>query len=271
MACKATTKLPTIIENHKEKVERINDDLTDGGLENYTEKEARRDLTNTYAQTSLAVVKLYAPAVLVSSASLASIIWSHRILSKRNLALASAYTAIDRSYKEYRKRVKERFGEEVDKELKYGIKKEEVTTIDENGKETTETVGFVDPEGVQYSDYARFFDETNVNWQRDAEYNLFFLKQQESVANDMLRTHGFLYLNEVYDMLGFRKTRAGQEVGWVCDEKLGKDCYVDFGIYDIHKRRAQDFVNGYEKSILLDFNVDGIITYKMEELLEKRA
>ena len=61
-------------------------------------------------------------------------------------------------------------------------------------------------------------------------------------------------------MLGIERTKAGQIVGWVYDEDnpLG-DNYVDFGIYDINREKSRDFVNGYERVILLDFNVDGNI------------
>ena len=61
-------------------------------------------------------------------------------------------------------------------------------------------------------------------------------------------------------MLGIPKTKAGHVVGWIYDEKnpVG-DNYVDFGIYDLYNERSRAFVNGYERTILLDFNVDGNI------------
>ena len=65
-------------------------------------------------------------------------------------------------------------------------------------------------------------------------------------------------------MIGIPKTKAGQIVGWIYDEKnpVG-DNFVDFGIYDVNNEAKRDFVNGYERSILLDFNVDGNIWDKM--------
>ena len=61
-------------------------------------------------------------------------------------------------------------------------------------------------------------------------------------------------------MLGIPRTRAGQIVGWIYDKKnpIG-DNYVDFGIYDTNKEANRNFVNGYERTILLDFNVEGNI------------
>ena len=61
-------------------------------------------------------------------------------------------------------------------------------------------------------------------------------------------------------MLGIDRTKAGNIVGWIYDEKhpVG-DNFVDFGIYVLDNEKARDFVNGRERSILLDFNVDGDI------------
>jgi hypothetical protein len=111
-----------------------------------------------------------------------------------------------------------------------------------------------------YSQYARFFDESCPNWGKDSEYNLAYLTQQQQYANDMLKTRGYLFLNEVYDMLGMPRSKAGQLVGWVYDPENGTgDNYVDFGIYSIDDARHRNFINGYEKTVLLDFNVDGLI------------
>ena len=107
------------------------------------------------------------------------------------------------------------------------------------------------------SQYARFFDETCPSWSKNSEANLMFLKLQQQFANDMLKARGVLYLNEVYAMLGIPRTKAGQVVGWKYDlENPSGDNYVDFGIFD---EKNKSFVNGFERSILLDFNVDGII------------
>lgn len=265
LACKATTKVNDILEETHETVEKIHEVTekaeTDPSLD-YTEEDVKKDLTITYVQTGVKFVKLYAPAAIVTGLSIGAMLSSNNILRKRNVALAASYAAVDKSFKEYRGRVVDRFGKELDRELKYGIKAQEVeeTVADEKGKEKTvkKTVNVVDPTNV--SDYAKFFDVGNPNWEKDAEFNLMFLKRQQDYANDKLKTKGHLFLNEVYDMLGIPRTRAGQCVGWVYDEKnpVG-DNYIDFGIYDDAKAVNRDFVNGYERTILLDFNVDGPI------------
>ena len=266
MACKATTKLDEVLAEPKEKIEKIhelmeNPDMVPEGKE-YTEEDGKKDLTIMYTQTAVKVAKLYAPAVILGSVSIATILGGHHILRKRNLALAAAYATIDKGFKEYRGRVIERFGEELDKELKYNIKAREIeeTVVNEDGSETTvkKTVNVADPNAI--SDYARFFDDGCNGWTKDPEFNLMFLKDQQRYANDLLKTRGHLFLNEVYDMLGIPRCEAGQIVGWIYDEKhpVG-DNFVDFGIYDLHNEKKRDFVNGYERTILLDFNVDGNI------------
>lgn len=262
MACKATTKLDTVLSDTKEKTEAIHTAIEKQEVagEVYTKEDGKKDLVRVYTHTGLELVKLYGPAVLVGAASISSILMSHNIIRKRNIALAAAYSVVDGSFKDYRKNVIERFGKELDKELRYNIKTEEVETkvVDEKGKEKTvkETVEIVNPN--TYSDYARFFDCGNPGWHKNPEYTLMFLKQQQAHANDMLKLRGHLFLNEVYEMLGIKKTSAGQVVGWVYDEvnPVG-DNFVDFGIYDLSNPEKRRFVNGDETAILLDFNVDG--------------
>ena len=268
LACVATTKVDSIIKEAEASKEKINECLEDAELINsgaYTEKDASKDLTIVNVQTGLNLVKIYAPSVILGALSISSIVASHHILSKRNIALASAYAIVDKGFKDYRKNVKERFGDRVDYELKHNIKAEtvKVETTDEKGKTVVEdkTIDVMNKDLDQYSEYARFFDESSPFWEKDPELNLYFLKQQERFANEKLRAEGRLFLNEVYKMLGLPETKAGCVVGWVYskDNDNGGDNYVDFGMYDVNKRRAQDFINGYERSILLDFNVDGVI------------
>lgn len=266
MACKATLKLDDVLAESKETVDKIhevseNPDMIAEGKE-YTEDDMKKDLTIVYTKAGLKVAKLYAPAIVVGGLSIAAIVSGHRILRKRNIALAAAYTAVDKGFKEYRGRVIEKFGEELDKELKYDIKAKEVeeTVVDEKGKEkkvkkTVETVG-----QSLGSPYAKFFDESCRGWTKDPEYNLMVVRDVQDYANRLLKIKGHLFLNEVYDLLGIQRTTAGQVVGWIYDEEnpIG-DNYVDFGIYDVHDEAKRKFVNGYERTILLDFNVDGEI------------
>lgn len=266
MACKATTKLSGIMEKAKNDVDIIhecveNPDILPKG-EIYTEEDSKKDLAIVYAKTGVELIKLYGPSVALGTLSLFCIVKSNDILRKRNVALAAAYATIDKGFKEYRGRVIERFGKDLDRELKYNIKAREIeeTVVDENGEEkkvkkTVEVADINEP-----STYARFFDESCAGWEKDAEFNLLFLKQMQAHANDQLKARGHLFLNEVYDMLDIPRTKEGNVVGWIYDEDCPNgDNYVDFGIYDLYNEKKRDFVNGYERSVLLDFNVDGNI------------
>lgn len=265
MACVATTKVSDILDEAKTSLDIINTGKKDGQINGheYTEELAKKDAVATYIQTGGKIAKLYAPSVVLGALSITSIVTSNNILRKRCGALAAAYATVDKSYKEYRSRVAERFGETVEREIRYGIKTKEVeeTVVGEDGSETTitKTVSAIDPEtAVNCSPYAKFFDEASPYWEKDAEYNLMFLKAEQNYANDLLKSRKYLFLNDVYKRLGIPETRAGQVVGWIYDEKnpVG-DNYVDFGIFTSDNERTRDFVNGYERSILLDFNVDG--------------
>ena len=264
MACKATTKISTIIDKTKEDVGTIHQCLEDESLaEVYSQDDSKKDLAIVYIQTGVKLAKLYAPSIMLGALSITGILASNNILRKRNVALAAAYATVDQGFKDYRKRVVDRFGEQIDRELKYNIKAKKFETIEvdpETGKEkkVKETVDIADPN--TYSDYARFFDESCTGWEKNSEYNLMFLRAEQNYANDRLKARGYLYLNEVYERLGIPGTKAGQIVGWVYNpDKPNGDNYVDFGIYDMARERSREFVNGYERVILLDFNVDGNI------------
>ena len=262
MACKATTKVQEILDEKDKAIDNVHICLTDESLKDqYSEEDSKRDLTIIYAQTGLKLFKLYAPAISVMTTSIVSIIAGHRILSKRSAAIAAAYAAIDKGFKQYRKNVIEKFGEGIDQEMRFGIKSKEVKKK-KDGKTSKETEYYIDVEGSpldNISEYSRFFDAASVNFAKDPEYNMMFLRRQQDYANEVLKSRGHLFLNEVYDMLDIPRSKAGQVVGWIYDEKNPKgDNYVDFGIYR-NSEGNRRFVNGLEYNILLDFNVDGVI------------
>jgi len=258
MACRATLKSEKVIAEAKEKIENIKYAKKIFEEEKYSEQDYKKDLTVTYIQTSVDFVKLYGPAVVFGMASVACILGSHNIMKKRNLALVAAYKAVEKSFTDYRNRVVEELGVDKDRMFKNGIKQTKVSVleVDENGNSTESEKVFesVDPDGI--SQYARFFDESCSEWSKTPEYNLTFLKCQERFANDLLNSRGHIFLNEVYDMLGIPRTQAGAVVGWVKGEG---DEFVDFGIFNGDREPVRSFVNGYERSILLDFNVAGVI------------
>lgn len=262
LACKATTKVAEILDETKGTLDTIHEGMETGAIngQEYTTEDGKKDTVVVYAQTGMKLAKLYAPAIILGTLSITSILASNNILRKRNVALGAAYAAIDKSFKEYRGRVIERFGEQVDTELKYGVKAkkfEEIEVDPETGKEkkVKKTVMVADP-NLQ-SDYAVYFDSKSRNYETNPDYNRMFLKAQQAFANDKLQTRGHLFLNEVLDDLDLPRTPAGQIVGWTKD---GPDGYVNFRIVEV-ERETED--GRHEPALLLDFNVEGNIWEKM--------
>ena len=262
LACKATTKVAEILDETKGTLDTIHEGMETGAIngQEYTNEDGKKDTVVVYAQTGMKLAKLYGPAIILGTLSITSILASNNILRKRNVALGAAYAAIDKSLKEYRGRVIERFGEQVDTELKYGIKAkkfEEIEVDPETGKEkkVKKTVMVADP-NLQ-SDYAVYFDSKSRNYETNPDYNRMFLKAQQAFANDKLQTRGHLFLNEVLDDLDLPRTPAGQIVGWTKD---GPDGYVNFRIVEV-ERETED--GRHEPALLLDFNVEGNIWEKM--------
>ena len=262
LACKATTKVAEILDETKGTLDTIHDGMETGAIngQEYMTEDGKKDTVVVYAQTGMKLAKLYGPAIILGTLSITSILASNNILRKRNVALGAAYAAIDKSFKEYRGRVIERFGEQVDTELKYGIKAkkfEEIEVDPETGKEkkVKKTVMVADP-NLQ-SDYAVYFDSKSRNYETNPDYNRMFLKAQQAFANDKLQTRGHLFLNEVLDDLDLPRTPAGQIVGWTKD---GPDGYVNFRIVEV-ERETED--GRHEPTLLLDFNVEGNIWEKM--------
>lgn len=259
VACKATLKADEVLDDYHEKMNTV---AEAHGRDGYSEKDEASDKLIIKVQTVVDFAKLYLPSVALVGGGIAMICGSYGIMRKRNLGLVAAYTAVQEAFTEYRKRVVEELGEEKDKAFRYGIHKEKIDVVDENGKKRKETVDTIDEHWTP-SGYARIFDETNRHYCKLPESNLTFLRLQQSYANDLLNIRGHVFLNEVYDMIGFPQTKAGAVVGWIKGEG---DNYIDFGIYNVKNPKARDFVNGYEKSIILDFNVDGVIWHKLQEI-----
>ncbi len=254
LACRSTLKLEEVLETTQ------SDLATANSLEHreYSEEDRTRDKTIIYTRAAVQIGKLYAPSLILGVAGITCLTKSHNILQERNAALTAAYVALDKGFKEYRARVVEKYGTQEDQEMRYGSEKIQVED-EKTGRKKTIVVA---PKG-EPSIYARFFDELALEWQREPEYNLAYLKCQQAYANHLLQSRGHVFLNEVYKSLGIPHSSAGAVVGWV----LGNgDDYIDFGIWDPNNEKAREFVNGHEAAILLDFNVDGVIY----ELIDKK-
>lgn len=265
---KATLKAEAILDEHKESMDAIKEVRNEPEYaEEYSDADYRKDLVTTYAQTGIKFAKNYALTAGLLAAGTFFVLSSYKIMKSRYAMLATSYSALKKMFDVYRQRVREDQGEEKDLDYMYGRKKIEVeeTVTDEKGKTKTVKKEGILFEGKQFSQYARFFDESCEHWTKDPTYNLDYLIRMQQIANEKLHAtataggKGFLCLNEVYESLGIPKTAEGQQVGWV--EGNG-DGYVDFGIHTGYIQN-RNFVNGYERVILLDFNVDGYILDKI--------
>lgn len=264
VACKATTKIDEVLGGAKEKLDTIHESVKKGYVvgsnekKEYSAENSKKDLTIIYTQTALKTLKLYAPALILATLSVTSILAGNNILRKRNVAIAAAYAAVDRSFKEYRSRVVNRFGEQVDHELRNNIQTEKVieTVVDEEGNEQVVEKTVVTSSSDD--EFVRIFDERSLAFDREYnDANHMFLRAQQSYSNDLLRANGYLFLNDVFDKLGFPRTSAGQLLGWVYkpdDPKYKGDNFVDFGIKEIGKPD-----DSTPSPIALEFNVDGVV------------
>jgi hypothetical protein len=263
LACRSTLKLSDTLDKYeelKEKSQILFEGKAEVDGELYDEKKYAKDLTVIKVKTILDVTKLYAPSAGLAVIAAALLTGSHVTLNKRNASLTAAYASVDQAFTQYRDRVKEQLGAEVDRDMRYGTRIDQETVEDKDGKKKVVKHTRVSEE--QPSMYARFFDKLCDGWVANPEYNMIFLKAQQNYANDMLRARGHVFLNEVYDALGMERSGAGAVVGWIHGK--GGDDYIDFGIFDDEKNdRVRDFVNGREAAILLDFNVDGSIYDKI--------
>lgn len=263
VACKQTIKANDIVAEARKSLRNIEDvkELAANNEVEYTEENEQEDRKTIGMQVAVGMVKTYALPVGLGVLSITCILAGHHILKKRNVALAAAYSALSTDFMNYRKRVIDKYGKDVDFMLKNGLEKQIVANqvIDpETGevKETKEEV--LTYEGDKLSQYARIFDEVgSTQWTPSADHNRAFLLMEQNYFNERIRTRGYIFLNEVYERLGFRPTKAGSVVGWVYQNADYEG--IDFGIFTAHTQKAAEFLEGTEPSIILDFNVQGDI------------
>lgn len=263
IACKQTIKANGIVAIARENLQHIENakELAANNEVEYTEEDEQADRETIGKQITIGMVKTYALPVGLGILSITCILAGHHILKKRNVALAAAYSALSTDFMNYRKRVVGKYGKDVDFMLKNGLEKQIVANqvVDpETGevKETKEEVLTYD--GDKLSQYARVFDEVgSTQWTPSADHNRAFLLMEQNYFNERIRTRGYIFLNEVYERLGFRPTKAGSVVGWVYQNADYEG--IDFGIFTAHTQKAAEFLEGTEPSIILDFNVQGDI------------
>ena len=248
LACRATLRLEEKLDKTKIRLDDIKrDELQPYLSHRHTPKhDTRREIAVTYVSCGYEIAKLYGPSVIIGAASIGALIGSHSTLTKRNNAITAAYVTLSKAFQDYRDKVREELGEQRELEL---YRKSQVDVV--QTPDGTKTIVSKDDR----EQYARVFDDRNRCWEPNAESNYCFLKGTQEAFNTELRVKKHVILNDVYKALGFEATKAGCVVGWVYEGANG-DGYIDFGLDGLGL--ADYAING-DRTVLLDFNVDGII------------
>ena len=180
----------------------------------------------------------------------------------RYMDTVATLAGVSASYLAYRNRVKEKYGEEEEANIYYGRTKATVTDFNEDDIPTVKDEYHISEDIEGLSPYAIIYKRklpngsVNPNWDDNMDFIMQFLHFQEEYANKLLYDRGYLFLNEVFDLIGYPATKAGAVVGWYLNN--GGDDRVDFGLQHNLRSEVKTFFKG-EKVILLDFNVDGVI------------
>jgi hypothetical protein len=266
LASRATLKLEDTVDELNFEVDRIKRN-EESAIELGHDKDEhfKRQLLKAYVKGYSSIGKLYAPAGTVGLVSIAAMIGAQGIMHQRNVGLLAAYKAVETGWAQYRKRVVDEYGEEVDRNFRTGLR-----AVEQKGEDGKKEVAMVydktlDPK----TDYARIFGQDNLHWRENPDSNLHFLRSVQNYANDRLQSVGHVTLNEVYKDLGMELSSAGAVVGWVKDNREG-DNYIDFGIYDNDNIRRGAQIDGTEGHILVDFNVDGVIYDLIDQVNERK-
>lgn len=261
-ACKGTIKAQEILVPVNERVKDI---------KKYTPPEQQEEQIKAAKKgVTKKVFKAYAPMAIFAGLSASCFIGSFHIQKGRELAMATAYTALKDTFDSYRKKVEEKYGAESEKEIMQGDKKvEKVIGHDKDGNAITKVEYEHDKKN---NDFLYLFDESNINWTPSASENIYQLATIQNMLNNRLRRRGYLFLYEVYRALGIdpgvlgpRMVQASHVIGWLYDtDNPNGDNYVDFGIFKDDKGNLKDYeyelhVRQGQPSIWLEFNPDGDI------------
>ncbi len=259
LSARAAYKSTKAINEHREVMEQLR-----ANKENFDDnKEYNKEVAVVYKNTAIEMLKVYWPAAVCSGLTIAGIFTTNAVHRKRYFTMAGMYASVSAAYKEYRKRVSEKYGEETERELYYNVKREELVTVetDKKGNEKTKVDIVMSPNVVDNSDYSLFLLKPGdkVWYYNRPDLTYYKLKGYEAVLTQMLRSRGYLFLNEVLRTLELPEIPEGQVIGWVYDEdKSDTDNCVDFGLKD-GTENFEFFMNGKNEFLYITMNHDGTI------------
>lgn len=259
---KATLKAKDIFDDADAQMDII-DNATELETDEYTEEDRKKDIRIVKLQTGAALVKCYAIPTILIAGGIFCFAKGQANLKKINVGLSTLLAKRENDFDTYRQNVRDRFGDQVDWELKNGVVPEEIEVIetDEKGKNKKVTRTVYNSSNFSVDTFTRVYDDGNTGWCKDPELNKEFLIAREKEANWKLQKQGYLFFNDVLNMLGFTPVAEGQIAGWIYnaddDDTLHQ---VDFGLGNPDNAR---FLNCDERNAVLQFNCEDNILTRM--------
>lgn len=198
MAVKATPKALTLIEEAK------------------TEKGGE---LSKWEVAKIAAPK-YLPSILTGTATLVCIFGANILNKRQQASLVSAYAFLDQSYKKYRRKVVELYGEEAHNEIVKSIAIEEAKEVGITAASVCTNTCLTSDEAcgdpvLFYDEWGHRYFESTIEQVIAAQYHI--------NRNFVLR--GYVTLNEFYDFLGLDPTDKGDVVGWTVEDEF---YWIDF-------------------------------------------
>ena len=211
-------------------------------MELINEAECEKRETLTKKEITLLVGPSYFPSILVGASTIACIIGANMLNKKHQAMLSSAYALINTSFKEYKAKLKELYGEEAHNKIidAIAVEKAKDVRITSECFLATCDLSVEDNDGepkLFYEQFSRRYFESTIEKVMSAEYHL--------NRNYVLR--GCAVLNEFYEFLGLEKTDYGDVLGWAP---------VDEGMY---------WLDFNHRKVVMD---DGLECYIVEMMLD---
>ena len=271
---KGATHADDIIEKFDEEMDKIEQakELAANKKSIYTRKDEMEDKMKVYGQTAVAVIKKNWVPITLYVSGVVMICSGVHILNKRYVGVAASYAALHKSYSDYRKRVVEEQGSDADFRFANGVSKGSYnyTEVDEDGNQkdvNVESDKVVNESNL--SVYSVLFDEMSTMWTPNPISNMSLIRRVEDYWNEPahFEHRGFVYYYEVLKDLGiweslpYEKQKVLVDKGWVWG---AGDNHISLGIFDVDVEKPMsfakaDFIQGYEPSVLIEPNIDGIV------------
>lgn len=276
LACKATLSLEDVLDRHKdllEEVKSVPEQVNPVDNVEMSEKDMNKAITKVWAGTIFDIFKLYAPAAGCLLGGSTLVIGGFSRKYKECVQLTAAFETLNLKHKKLRQAVIDDQGKEKYHEYMYGKGKKktvEMQTVNDDGEtvyEKKQAVIMEDGVEVPLSAYAQMFARgISSQWDSNEYYNRSYILGRQEWWSTILRKRGHVYLNEVYESLGFPHTKDGSVIGWVYDP--GDPDSVDHIEFDIHEVWLPEVDDAgkpiYEVAYYIDFpDLSGVIFDKI--------